>query len=237
MDTTNRKIEEFLDKELPKTESDAFRQELDNNETLAQEVQFIKEVNESITDDEVYYLRQKLNLLINQQSNKIPFIKIASGIAAGIVIIFSILTITKGPNPLEAYDQFYSPYVSDLSTRSAENKITGLQFGIKLYEEGDYETAVNILENYNNENFDSPAGKYYLGLSALAASQHHIAQKCFEELINSENYSYSLHAKWYLGMLYLKKGQTELAKPLFEELSNTDNYYSARAKKILKRHI
>ena len=233
----NRKIDQFLDKDLEKSEMDSFGKEIQQDEQLAQELNFMEEINESIIDDEVFYLRQKLNLLVNQSSARIPLYKTITGVAAGIIIIFSIITITKQPDPIKAFNQYYSPYQSDMNKRSANTEITGLQFGIKLYEEGDYETALKIFENYTEENVDSPPGKYYLALTALGAEEHKLAQSCLIQLIETNDYSYSLHAKWYLGMLYLKTNQTEKAKPIFEELSETENYYSARAKKILKRHI
>lgn len=231
------KIDKYLDNELQGEELLAFKQQLETDEQLASQVKLHQEVNESITDDEVYYLRQKLSILINKNTTRHFYVKFTSGIAAGILVLLSAIIITKSPGPEKAYEQFYSPYSIDLTTRSSNSVLDGLDFAIKLYAEGEYDTALQILKSYNKETFHDTNAKYYLGLCALEAEEYSLAEKSFEEILKEGNYAYSLHARWYLSMLYLKTDQPEKALPLLKELSDSENYYAERSRKILRKYL
>jgi len=234
---TTDKIEFFLDGQLKGKELNNFIAEMEQDKKLASEVAMHREINESIIDDEVYYLRQKLSLLIAKSARKLPFVKTISSVAAGLIIILSIVNITNNSNPAKAFTNFYAPYQTDLSTRSSENNLQGLSFAFKLYAEAEYETAMEMLNNYNNDNLNNSAINYYNGLCALELNKNERAAQSFQSVIDEGDYAYALHSKWYLSLLYLKTKQSDKAEVLLNELAEKPNFYAEKSQKILKKYF
>jgi TolA-binding protein len=227
-------IDLYLDGQLEGQELVDFMKEVEEDKKLAQEINFHREIIESITDDEVHYLRQKLAILIPDLVKKAPHIKIFSAIAASIILVLSIFTITNQNNSQKVFDTYYAPYETDLNTRSAENTTTDISYAYLLYQNGEYKTAYSILENYNSLVNDNYTAVFYQGICALEIGDYKIAE---EKLLSFTQEAYSpftLHAKWYLAMLYLKTEDTEKASILLNELAKTDNFYSKRANDIIK---
>lgn len=234
---SNDKIDLYLDGQLKDSELEEFKHQLEHDQQLKAEVKLQQEINESISDDEVYYLRQKLTLLISQTSRKRILVRALSGVAAGLILILSFFSITNSPSPSKAYAEYYTPYETDLNTRSADNSLLGLNFAYKLYSEGEYNTAYELLSNYNSENYNNISAKYYQALCAIELDMSTEAEQNLLEVLNDGDYAYTLHAKWYLSMLYLKSERFDDAEVYLEDLSSDQNFYAARAKKILKKHF
>jgi hypothetical protein len=231
------KIDSYLNNELSRSELETFEQQLVEDKNLTQLVVFHREINESIIDDEVHFLRQKLSILTHNSSKRFPAYRTVSAIVAVFIILLSIYTISYSPSPEKTFAKNYSPYTTDLSTRSADLSVNEFTFALKLYNKGEYTSAFEVLKNYNTKNLNNTAGQYYLALSALEINEIEVAENNFKAVITNGEYAYQLHSKWYLSMLYLKTGKIEQARSLLEELSSEENFYSTRAKKILRKRI
>lgn len=232
----SKEIDDYLLRKLNKEEKGKFEQELNENEELARLVDIHKEVNESITDEEIHQLRQKIQSVLNQRRGR-KTIQLRYILAAASILVlgFTLMTILKQPDYSKTYTTFYQPYETDLTLRSSETKAEGLDFAILLYEKREYETSFSILENYTKTTFNNHTALFYLGLSALELEKFEVAEKSLNEVINTEDPALKLHAKWYLSMLYLKTNQLEQARFFLNDLNKTENYYSRRVKKVLKK--
>jgi TolA-binding protein len=231
------KYDLYIDGKLEGGELEAFLLQLKNDKKLEAELAMHREINESITDDEVYYLRQKLALLISSSLKKQVFLRTFSGIASGIIIVLSIFAITHTTDPGDAFNNYYRPYETDLNTRSADNNVQGTNLAYKLYASGEYEAAYEILKNYTSVNVNHSDAKYYQGLCAIELKNAADAEESLRSVIKDGDYAYALHAKWYLSMLYLQTKQNENARSLLKELAETPNFYSERSRKILKKYF
>lgn len=234
----NNIIEKYLDGQLDGKELEDFKSQLSSDKGLQQELNLRKEINESIEDDEVYYLRQKLDLLIPRVLNKKPlYLKVAGSIAAALLLAFLLVNINNEINPVEIYTSYYAPYDIDINTRSAENEKLGLDFAFKLYAEGEYLASYELLNNYNEQTFDNTMAIYYQSLCAMEIDKPEVAEAGFKKILEGDEYAYSLHAKWYLSMLYLKHENTEEAEVYLRDLASEKSFYSERATKLLKKHF
>lgn len=229
-------IDRYLDGHLSGEELKAFQMQLHSDSSLAADLRLHEEINESIADDETHFLRQRVGLLIKQTARKRSMIRLVSGVAAGLVVILSVVSITHTPSPSKAFAEYYAPYQTDLNTRSAEKKLLGLNFAYKLYSEGDYAAAHELLSNYNADNSNNVSAIYYQALCALEIDLNEEAEKNLLYIVNKGDYAHALHAKWYLSMLYLKTERFSEAENYLNELSEVPNFYSARASEILKKH-
>jgi len=232
----NSNINLFLDGELKGDELLKFQQQLSTDSSLAAEVKLHEEIVDSITDDESYFLRQRLSLLITQTVRKRMMVRVVSSVAAGLIVVLSVLSISHTPSPMKAYSEYYTPYQTDLNTRSVENNLLGLNFAYKLYSDGDYATAHELLSNYNADNFNDISAKYYQALCAIELNLNTEAEENLLHVLNEGDFAHALHAKWYLSMLYLKTERFTEAENYLESLAEEPNFYAARAKEILKKH-
>ncbi len=236
METTNN-LNQFIDNELDPKEKALIIDQINNDTELQKQVFFLKEVNESIIEDDVYEYRKKLSLIIHPSPSKILLNRyLFFGIAAAVAILFSIVTFLQPRDIEDAFSEYYAPYQLDINTRSAEIKDNGIYFALKLYQAKEYEAAYNALTNYTNSNSNDSAGEYFLGICCIELKKYQQAESNLIDVINSKSLGYNLHAKWYLSMVYLKNKEKDKALPYLTELSNSNNLYSHDAKIILKKY-
>lgn len=236
-------IETYLDGSMSVEEQKKFKALLSEDKDLSADVLFYKEVNEAITDDEVHNFRGNINALayadkkvvVEKKVLMMKYLKypVAATILALIGLsLFQILTVKE---PTELYKQYYEPYHTDLTTRSAAHTDDKSQLSFHLYQEGNYEASFEVLSNYIDQNNDDSAANFYYALNAIELKKYDLAISVFL-LLEEQSYSpFSLHAKWYLAMLYLKTDQPGKAKKYLLLLSEDENIYSEKASKIRKK--
>lgn len=230
---TIKEIDDFLCGNLSKEEHSIFEQEIAQDEELANLVILQSEINESILDDDVHNLRNEIKLALNKPRG-FRAIHYVSAIAAVFLVAIALRVALQEPNYWKAYTTYYQPYETDLSVRS-DAVVEGLDFAFILYQKGEYKTAFELLENYNQTVFDNYEARYYYGLCALELDKLKVAEENFLLVLNSEDPGLSLHATWYLGMVYLKAEQPEKVREYLNKLNHEGNYYARRVKKILKK--
>jgi tetratricopeptide (TPR) repeat protein len=237
-----KKIEEYLDGSMTTGEREKFEEATRKDAQLRDEVQFYREVNEAIMEQDVINFRHTIKGVIDQgestplRSPKNIFTLFRLPIAATIVLLLGLSIwhiILKDPGKI--YDQNYAPYQSDISTRSVKQSNQKIDIAYLLYQEGDYEASYEILKNYLARNFDNPTARFYFGLNAIELNHPLIAIEELEKVANDETTPFSLHAKWYLALIHIELNQTEQAKHYLEELVVDKNMYSDRAEKIIRK--
>ena len=232
-------IEQYLDGNLSDDELAAFRTKLDTDEKFQNEVRLFKEVNTSIKEDDIVTLRKQLQAITNNKRKKIHLttgFRFAASIA-GVIGLYAAYKVFFGPLDTQGlYNAFYKTYDADFIQRSV-NKTNkeSTEFGLLLYENGDYEGAYHIFQNYLKENYNNQTIKFFASIAALETNRTDEAIKSLSEISNTENSLFAKKAKWYLSLAYLKKGETASAKKILIELSNEKGEYQASAKELLKK--
>ena len=236
------KIERYLNGSMLSKEKKEFDTLLKNNSKLLAEVVLVKEINEAILDDEAEEFRQTLKKIINPDQESKPINKslinaLKIPLAASVIILvgLSLYNIFIHQDSSKLFSNFYKPYSTDISTRSAEKMKDNIQLSYYLYQEGDYESSYEMLKNYTIKNFDDQTARFYLGLNALQLQYYKLAIDEFTMVEQDTVSPFALHARWYLAMAYLKEGNIKSARHFLQKLTDEDNMYSYRARKILKK--
>ena len=236
------KIERYLNGSMLSEEKKEFDTLLKNNSKLLAEVVLVKEINEAILDDEAEEFRQTLKKIINPDQESKPINKslinaLKIPLAASVIILvgLSLYNIFIHQDSSKLFSNFYKPYSTDISTRSAEKMKDNIQLSYYLYQEGDYESSYEMLKNYTIKNFDDQTARFYLGLNALQLQYYKLAIDEFTMVEQDTVSPFALHARWYLAMAYLKEGNIKSARHFLQKLTDEDNMYSYRARKILKK--
>ena len=236
------KIERYLNGSMLSEEKKEFDTLLKNNSKLLAEVVLVKEINEAILDDEAEEFRQTLKKIINPDQESKPINKslinaLKIPLAASVIILvgLSLYNIFIHQDTSKLFSNFYKPYSTDISTRSAAKMKDNIQLSYYLYQEGDYESSYEMLKNYTIKNFDDQTARFYLGLNALQLQYYKMAIDEFTMVEQDTVSPFALHARWYLAMAYLKEGNIKSARHFFQKLTDEDNMYSYRARKILKK--
>lgn len=236
------KIERYLNGSMLSKEKKEFDTLLKNNSKLLAEVVLVKEINEAILDDEAEEFRQTLKKIINPDQESKPINKslinaLKIPLAASVIILvgLSLYNIFIHQDTSKLFSNFYKPYSTDISTRSAAKMKDNIQLSYYLYQEGDYESSYEMLKNYTIKNFDDQTARFYLGLNALQLQYYKLAIDEFTMVEQDTVSPFALHARWYLAMAYLKEGNIKSARHFLQKLTDEDNMYSYRARKILKK--
>jgi hypothetical protein len=233
-------IESYLDGSMHPVDREQFEKSLAEDKELAAEFELTKDVNEAILDENTVNFRKEVRRIIEMKSDrmrnilhsfKIPF-------AASIIILIGLSLwqfISFKQSPQELYTAFYSPYQTDLTTRSAENEIDKSELAYLLYQRGEYEASFKMLKNYLLKNNDNETAHYYLGLNAMELKMYSVAIDEFLPLQRETCNPFALHAQWYISLAYLELGQPDEARKYLTILAGQQNMYAKKAKIILKK--
>lgn len=234
-----RQIENYLDGNLSKEELLLFEKQFQADEELRKEVSLAKEVNETIKEDDVAALRTKLKKLISPK--KSINLKTYLSIAASVALLLSAIYTTKHiriNTPKALYNSFYNTYTADFTKRSAKSpQKNSTEFGLLLYEKGEFEEAYHVFQNYLKENYTNQTIKFFAAVSAIETNRTDEAIKSLSEISTDEESLLKFNAKWYLALAYMKKEDLNEAKKLLLELAETPNDHRAKANELLGKSL
>jgi hypothetical protein len=236
-------IETYLDGNLNETEKAEFNKLLIEDNCLASEIILHKEVNEAILDNEIHEFREKVYKLISSSAEKssrfllFPKKLIKYPVAASIVLLIgiSLWQVFSLESPDKIYADYYKAYQPDISVRSINTTTDKIQLSYLLYQEGDYESSFEILNNYLAENADNQTARFYLGMNAIELGKIDFAIAELKKIEQDETTPYAIHARWYLAMTYLKSKNPDEARIYLKSLRKEENFYSEKAREVLKK--
>jgi TolA-binding protein len=235
-----RTIEAFLAGELTGKELEKFKAQLTTDSLFSEEVQLHYEVNESIHDNEIAQIRDKVRKVLSythQTHTKIKlYRRIAFYAAAAVISLLIVLNIfiSKQNNTTELFTEYYKPYNPDITLRSTTLEKNSVQFAYKLYQDKEYGPAFHILDNYLHEHANDLTARFYYGMCALELNKNDIAIYAFRDVIETNNNSpFAEHAEWYLGLTYVKVEKKDSAKIYFNRIIDESGYHSEKASEIL----
>lgn len=239
MDRT-KLIESYLDGSISQVEKEQFEELLSIDQELVKELALHKSVNEAILDEETVRFRGTIRKIINQRTGKTgKFLHaIKYPLAASILLLIAlslwqIFFLKK--SPAELYLAYYTPYLSDNLTRSAEQSKDNIEVAYLLYQEGDYESSFEILQSYFNESFDNQTAHYYMGLNAMELKMYNVALEEFKLVEQDPSTPFALHARWYIAMTFLQLNRPDEARQYLISLAQAESIYSEKAASILKK--
>jgi tetratricopeptide (TPR) repeat protein len=239
---TTKLIEAYLDGSLDKDKAEEIEARAECDIEFAQLIRLHKEINESIRDNELHYLRQTLKKISTQNdvSNSKPVFpsrRIVQIAAAFLFIIVIGITVTRlffqGTTGPDLFEKFYVKYEPDVITRSGNIFKSDLENAQFQYQTGNYEECERILDSIVRSDKQNYMALFYLGLVGIELQHPKEAIGNFLKIPPNWNNPYSIHRNWYLALCFIETEQGNKAIPLLKRLSNEDSFYSERAIKIL----
>ena len=233
-------IEKYLAGKLTLQESADFEESYQNDAEFAAEVDAYKEARKAIDvfAEQEMKAQFKKRFYESDSVKKRPLFVRRSYLMAAIISLLvltvaALIYLNQPTSPQELYAANYQK--ENLAwTRSIEgdSAIIAFEQANRLYNQGQYDAAIPILENIlADPDFSRrPFALLHLGLSQLEAGNEQDAINALSSV--PEDSPFSWKAKWYMALVQLKQGNISAAKTLLEQVSDSKEY-GDRAREIL----
>jgi predicted negative regulator of RcsB-dependent stress response len=235
----SKQIESYISGELNGDELLQFEKELAVNYELQRKVKVYRELFESAKEDDIFALRNKLNIshsLVKRtrQRHKVASLAAVASIALLFFIGFQFFFST--PNHIKIFNEHFQPYQiigEARSSQSIESSVISSELQ-SLYLSRKFEDAIPILLSYLNRYQNDRQAVLMLSTCYIETNNAEKAEELLKALIRKdENEIFVEIAKWYLSLSQIKMGKIDEAKDLLKEIYNYQGFYSSKAKLIL----
>jgi hypothetical protein len=234
-------IDDYLLGSLSGEDQIAFEKELAISPQLRKEVKLCKELKESIYEDDIYALREKLSkaqgkFSKDKTNRRIQLFGIIS--AASVLLIFGVKIFMADSTPSyeRLYQKHYEPYKIIGNSRGDSNINSTFFFEevVKLYTNGEYDQVVAKLGIDTNKYPNDLEASIMLSVAYLETSRAEKAEEVLNKIsFNGDNILYDEVKQWYLALSILRQGRIQDAKNILEGISNERGHYSKQASSIL----
>ena len=237
-------IEKFHNGELSNEELKEFESELQSNPEFKREFDLYREINDSILEDDVIELRNRLNSIqrmstSDSHNNRIrklyPNKWYLAAAAITIVILigtFLISIISDSYSNEELFKKFYEPEDAVLITRSG-NSDSDLDLikALQQFEQQNYKEAIPLLKKIDN----NVLSRFYLGIAYIETKNFSKAIKEFKGIIDHGDNLFIEQSEWYLGLCYLMNDEKDKAIKDFRKIIKDNSLYKPEAEEILNK--
>ena len=257
------KIEQYLGGTMSAEEQELFESEIKNNPDLAKEVRLASQIihhqqggfedtfvpSNSYTSDIRKFLKSEEATRIKERLNeaketyavqnsvhkkrKFPYWAAAS---IAILVLCSLgIYFSSQTTPSDLYVAYYSE--SDLpSVMQRDDTMNTLENGVESFKEGDYQTALSLITEYqNSSNEDATSAYLYAGMSYLELNKYQDAISQFEALSQS-NLLDASKGDWFKALVYLKIDEKDNAKAVLAKIAASPSMFKHKeALEILEK--
>ncbi|RLD82078.1 MAG: hypothetical protein DRJ15_02650 [Bacteroidetes bacterium] len=241
-------IDEKLSGELMGEELESFEKDLKDDPDLMAEFELHEEIDEAIQESEVIELRKKLDLVHDLTQNKkqpgllrtILRHKLSRIAAASFVVLLIITSVSLyllRPDGNMSNDNLFKIYYQPdaaLIIRGTDSQNASLIQAFQLYENKEYESALDHFALVLEGDGDNIPVQFYSGISNIELGQYRNALQPFSFIMEHKQNLYIERAEWYAALCYLKLNDTENAVELFRKISHSSSFNKDKAHEILK---
>ena len=241
-------IDEKLSGELMGEELEAFDKNLKDDPDLMSEFELHEEIDEAIQESEVIELRKKLDLVHDLTQNKkqpgllrtILRHKLSRIAAASFVVLLIITSISLyllRPDGNMSNDSLFKIYYQPdaaLLIRGTDSQNATLIQAFQLYENKEYESALELFAQVTKNDQDNIPVKFYSGISYIELGQYRTALEPFNYIMQHQQNLYIERAEWFAGLCYLVLNENDNAVELFKKISLSNSSYKDKAHELLK---
>lgn len=151
-----------------------------------------------------------------------------------ISIMFFHINNTNKKNYNEIYTEYYNK--SDISImgtmRSSSNNKSIIYNGTMLYQNGEYEKALETFKKDNNINTN-----FYLGITNMEIGNYGESIKNFKKIIEENNSLFVDQSEWLLSLCYIKLNKKVDAILILSKIANNPSHYKNKESlQILKNY-
>ncbi|MCX2743230.1 tetratricopeptide repeat protein [Mangrovivirga sp. M17] len=231
-------IDRYLAGELNKEEESDFEKMMDDDPSIAKEVEFRKELKLALKKSERIQIKEMLSDSEKPEGKSInvnwPMYLAAASVAFIFITGLWFFVLNDKPDPDELYTAYYAPYENVVQPIERSESIKNLETEAFLaYEEGDYNRARALFTTLEKER-NEPYLQLYLGVTLMSTDDHPLAIDYFIKYIQSDG-KLKDRAMWYLSLAYLKTGETEKTVRTLEDLIELDGYNRYKAEELLSK--
>jgi tetratricopeptide (TPR) repeat protein len=221
----------------PKAEEE-FQSLLENDAAFKAQVEFERTVKRVTKKEQQQLLKEKLqtfevDIQATEKKKKTTRFdwRIAASLAFFITVGWLLYIQFFNINYGKLYDQHYKIYPNDVYTitrgDTTDNSIKRNAFN--AYEKGNYELALELFNDVEEDYTDFYKAQCYLQLDNLQE-----AERYFKKVLDQNEQS-TAKAYWYLALIAIKQENSETAIPYLEKLTSQYEYQKSEATTLLKQ--
>ncbi len=252
----NKQIEAYLSGDDTPEDRRSFKQTIDTDPQLANEVKLWQNVDDALSNESTLDFQQKVTdagkdylAATGSPTAKIRRMGISRrllSIAAGVLVLVASSVLIWQLNQddptsgQELYAANFTPYqIVPETVRSTEELLLSsskLSKGLIEYQEKDFTAAAatfeSLLPDYEDSmNLVFPLANAYLNQQPARTS---LAAEQFQRVIDNDQSAYVPRAKWYLALIRIQEEDFAAAKSLLEEVKAYGGKTGQRAEALLK---
>jgi len=246
-----RLLEKHIDGTISIRESEWLMQQMKDNPSLKQELNFRIDLESIAGEAEIDFLRHKLAIAWQEndalQTSHTSDLKHFSrlkkyfyaaatlaGVTAGGLGLHTMLKPADTANLLFA--QHFEAYPPVRVVRSGEEISSESQFfrGMIAYQAGYYNTSVDDFESLVKSGDTSTTVKFYLGVSYMELGRFDEARQTLKDVTISGSL-FVEQSVWYTALCYVAEGDIANARSLLDSLSSSETSMAEKAKGLLEK--
>ena len=216
---TDQLIDEFIMGLLNKKDDRAFRQRMEMDLDLAEQVKLRREIISGVEAFGRKTFKQELKDIhtevIDQKASPakrrslLPYIAAAASVLVLVIALYWMMNDNGKISPEEIYiAAFKAPDISIAQRAEGNEQLLTLE---QLYKNKDYQAALPLFEA---ELKNTPTSNLLLGagIAALESDQVEKALSYFKQITEKGDFNFENEVSWYSGLAYLKLGDVDEAK-------------------------
>ncbi len=239
-------VERYLSKTMDKEELTWFKEEMEVNPDLAEEVRMHQDIGKAILNDETLEFRAQISSLFEKEEKpvtstrkfRIPHaVRVAvASLAALIVLGTGIYIYTHRTIPTDKlFQMYYEPFDGVMNVRSNNSQVADLLLtAMNKYGNQEFESALLLFETVLAKDMENITSRFYSGISYMETKRFGTAESTFKGVIDHDDNLFIEHAEWYLSLCYIKTGDKDKAEVLLESIAGSDSYYSRTARRLVR---
>ena len=230
------RIERYLRQEMTHEERLEFESELDQNQSLKDELAIHQDVHRTFGIADEGRVRKKLASAADRWEertsgsvvkNMWPLRKLI-GLAAMLVMgIGFVMWLNTNPREGQVADQFdvYPMLLNQRSLADTAEFSRLLTKAIQGYNKRDFNKAAEDFKRLSELQEEAITYQFYEAVCRLGNDEYTRAINLFEKLVTKENHLLQQQARWYLGVAYHNSGKTEEAINIFQQIKPGEYNY------------
>lgn len=243
---SEKDIEDFIDGVLEGKSLEEFKSELNDNTDLFAEVELRKQVNNALSEKDVFELRSKLNsaresadvkrvkmLIPETRSAKMKFWRSSVAI---LIVLIGIAGVLR--NNFTSIDRMYDNSYETPSwspERSLTSEVSIMQKANISYLDADWNGVIDIFNEIPESNSDNPVFDFYRAASLQNLSNFQEAIQGYTKVIKNGDNLFVEEAEWYRSLCYLKLENYEMARKELVAVRDRKGYFEQDAKAVIRR--
>ena len=237
MEHSEEFMRDYILGKLTPEETARMEQELDNNPGLIESLDLQRDIIIGITAGFDEELRKKLMQADLIQEGKIRSLspRILWQWASAAAIVLGSLSVYYYMSQTSVEERIYLTYFEDFPNivDPVQRDTPGQSVGFIAYQNGQYQDALEIFSQLEQEDPSAIYTTFYKGICAMHLEDWSTAIQAFEKVRSAGDQRFVEAATWYVSLAYLRDGNRDIAKLILESITEIPGNFRTEAQAIL----